>query len=301
MAENTLIAWFVSDAKPGHRSQLDGLRQALGSRTELAERRIEAGSALHNLRTALSLDTTQRPHLLVACGHRTHILTLALRRRFGGRAVVLMRPSLPLRWFDLCIVPAHDPAPALDTVVRTCGVLNAVLPAAHQDSRQGLILIGGPSKHHGWSNAAIIDQLRQLITALPLTNWTLTTSRRTPADFATALAPLLGRQLQFIPARQTPPGWLPQQLQRCGRVWVSEDSVSMVYESLSSGARVGLLEVPRRGCSRVAAGVDRLLQAHQLTSVAHLLHRGEMLPARAPLQEADRVAKYILAWLPDPD
>ncbi|WP_179957662.1 mitochondrial fission ELM1 family protein [Exilibacterium tricleocarpae] len=325
MAENALITWFITDDKPGHRHQLEGLEQALGRYTDLHERWIHTRGRLQGIQQALGIKAAPPPHLIVACGHRTHLPALLLRHRYGGRLIVLMRPSLPLRWFDLCVLPQHDPAPAvteapaaveapaaIDKVLRTEGVLNAITPAPAQDPTQGLVLIGGPSKHHAWDNGAIVAQLQRLKNALPEVQWTLTNSRRTPADFDAAVASTLDAQLTFVPVGQTPPGWLQQQLQQRGCVWVSEDSVSMVYESLSSGARVGLLEVPRRvprkvpgkaprkGHSRVTAGIDRLLAARRLTPLDYLVEQGDMLPAGEPLQEADRVAKYIVArkgWL----
>ena len=294
MGDDLLNICFVTDDKPGHRHQLEGLQQALTSRVDLRAEWVHTSGPLHNVRLALTAQAEPPPHLIIACGHRTHLVALALKRRFRARLVVLMRPSLPLRWFDLCVLPEHDRAPQADNILRTRGVLNKVTPAQAGDPNQGLILLGGPSRHHNWNTASMVTQLLRLKAALPAVQWMLTSSRRTPADCATALAPLLDAGFIFIPAAQTPGGWLEEQLHQRGRVWVSEDSVSMVYESLSAGAQVGLLEVPRQGPSRVAAGVDRLLAEQRLSTLDHLVEQGDMLPAREPLQEAERVAKYII-------
>ena len=48
------------------------------------------------------------------------------------------------------------------------------------------------------------------------------------------------------------------QVARSAQAWVTEDSVSMVYESLPAGAATGLLAVPRQGETRTARhGRDR--------------------------------------------
>jgi hypothetical protein len=99
------------------------------------------------------------PDLIIGAGHRTHFTVLAARRAHGGRAVVLMQPSLPLGWFDLCLIPEHDRPRDRPNVERTYGVLNTVLPASHAAPDRGLFLIGGPSAHHAWAEARMVEQI----------------------------------------------------------------------------------------------------------------------------------------------
>jgi mitochondrial fission protein ELM1 len=51
--------------------------------------------------------------------------------------------------------------------------------------------------------------------------------------------------LTIVPFAATSPDWLPTQLARADQAWVTADSVSMVYEALTAGAAVGVLDVPR--------------------------------------------------------
>src|SRR5690606_33820242 len=127
-----------------------------------------------------------------------------------------------------------------------------------------LVLIGGPSKHHGWSDVDMLEQLRRLQQLSPEVRWTLTTSRRTPSAFERQLrsqfhAPADRPGTNVVPFAETGPGWLADHLSRSANVFVSEDSISMVYEALSVGADVGLLTVPRRKRSRNTVCIDRLL------------------------------------------
>jgi hypothetical protein len=64
---------------------------------------------------------------------------------------------------------------------------------------------------------------------------------------------------------------------------------------------VGVLAVPRRGDSRVSRGLDRLLQAGRVGSLAEVVATGRMPPPQGRLQEADRVAEYILNRLQTQD
>ena len=125
--------------------------------------------------------------------------------------------------------------------------------------------------------------------------WTLTTSRRTPADTESALLALRGRGVDVRPVRDTPPGWAMEQVARSAQAWVTEDSVSMVYESLTAGAATGLLAVPRQGETRITAGVAELQRAGLVTAFADWVRTGQLAAPLERLAEADRVAEAVLA------
>lgn len=249
-----ICIWRIVDGKPGHESQTAGLVQALGDMAQVDVYDLPVSGRL----TALSQWLCGRfsagkdlpaPDLILGAGHGTHLSVLAAKRRFGGRAVILMQPSLPLRLFDLCLIPEHDDPADLPNVVQTYGVLNTIRPAANASLVRGLVLIGGPSTHHGWDTEGIVAQVVACAQANRDVEWVLTTSRRTPDLSEAALLALDEPNLKVVPFAQTERGWVAERLQECGLAWVSEDSVSMVYEALSSGARVGLLQVPAKGKS----------------------------------------------------
>ncbi len=238
------------------------------------------------------------PALILGAGHATHPVVLAARRARGGRAIVLMKPTLPVRWFDLCLVPEHDGLPADENVILTRGAINTVEPSGQQAADRGLILLGGPSSHHGWDGAAMVGQVRAVVTAEPGRKWKLTTSRRTPNDIVPALRALAADNVEVIPADQTEPGWVGRELEQASVVWVSEDSVSMVYEALTAGAAVGVLAVPRRGTGRVVRGLDRLVSEGWVTTFDAWQEGQSLGRPPEPLFEADRCARIICErWL----
>jgi hypothetical protein len=74
------------------------------------------------------------------------------------------------------------------------------------------------------------------------------------------LRPLLDRaEFQCVPYASTDSEWLPARLSEASEVWVSEDSVSMIYEALTAGAQLGLLRVQRAKDNRVTSAVDALV------------------------------------------
>lgn len=295
-----LVVWRLLDGKAGHEAQTAGLVQALGRMRAVECHDIEVPRRSELLRDWIrgrcrfGADLPD-PELLLGAGHRTHVGLLAARRARGGRAVVLMRPSLPQCWFDVCLIPEHDQPRRRDNVIVTQGVLNTIQRAEATSPERGLVLIGGPSEHYGWDANAMIQQVRTVVEGSDAITWTLTTSRRTPPETEAALVDLDLANLKVEPVAQTPRGWVGDRLNECGSVWVSEDSVSMVYEALTAGAQVGLLKVPAKGKgSRVARGVKSLLKAGRVLSFAEPLPD---LAGQKPLDgfnEAERCAAIIL-------
>jgi len=218
---------------------------------------------------------------------------LAARRARGGRCIVLMKPSLPIRWFDLCLVPEHDGLQSNDHVMVTRGVLNKISAGSDKQSDLGLMLIGGPSAHHHWQDEAIYQQISTIMSRTPTVAWQLTTSRRTPDSFLTGLPQ--SDNLVITPWQACDPDWLPRQLARAAWAWISEDSVSMIYEGLTAGCACGILEVPRRSTDRVIQAIDRLSAEGLVTTYAQW-NSGALLKAPAePLDEADRCAGEIFS------
>ncbi len=292
----SLILWRFTDGRPGHDRQTLGLVTALQEQGDFTVHELPVRSGARAFRWWLGCHyppgkALPAPDLLLGAGHATHPHLLAARRCRGGRIVLCMKPSLPLAWFDLCLIPRHDAPPAVGNALVTEGVLNNLRPGENQAAGSGLIVLGGPSRHCRWDNATMLAQVRQLIAARPLQHWRLTTSPRTPPQLR---AQLEAGPWEFVPFDTCAAGWLPQQLAEAGEVWISEDSVSMIYEALTAGARVGLLSVPRGGSNRVTREIDSLVTNRRVG------RPGEWQPAPVadrPLNEAARCAEWIQQWL----
>lgn len=298
-ASPPLIVWVVSDNKPGHLNQSLGLADALGRATPTTLHTIPAFSIWRAIWGLLlkhaPSQTVPPPHLILGAGHATHLTLLAVRRACGGRAVVLMKPSLPRNCFDLSILPQHDGVAADGRTLVTEGPLNRIRMSDTRSAKQGLMLIGGTSPHFAWDSAAIELQIKSILARTPDTSWTLTNSRRTPAEFLEQLP--AHPNLTIVPHAATPPDWLPGQLARCGTVWVTPDSASMVFEALTAGANVGVFDLPVNPRSRVGWTLSRLAEARRVTRFMHWCASGTMHPNPQPLAEADRCARWILEWL----
>lgn len=235
------------------------------------------------------------PDWVVGAGHRTHRHVLFSRRCFNAKTVVLMRPSLPLTWFDACVVPWHDNPPVRDSVLATHGVLNTMVP--HPDGRssdQGVILVGGQSAHYGWDSGSICNQVADICRTQPSLHWTLSTSRRTPEGFVQQLQQQKIGNLTLIPAQMTPPGWVREQLERAAQVWVTRDSVSMVFESITAAAPTGLLQLPDAKSSRVVKSMTDVVKQGWAIDFENWNLKQPLPSVRQTLWESDRAARWLL-------
>lgn len=295
-----VVVWQWTDGRRGHERQCEGLVAALERRVDVDHHLLPiTASALRRGFGFLagSLPACQElpdPDLIIGAGRRCGWPLLTARRVRGGHTICIMRPQLPRRCFDLCIIPRHDGVPAGTHVIVSEGPLNPMRPAATRETELGVILLGGPSAHHDWHDETMLSQIAQLRAHTAGLRWLVTDSRRSPPSLAASLATM--PDVEFMDHRLAPNDWLPGVLSRAAQVWVSADSVSMIYEALSAGAPVGVLAVPTRRVDRITAVADDLLARGHVMSLADAA-RGS---ARSPLllQEAERVADLLLARWP---
>ncbi len=310
-----MIIYIVSDGKKGHLSQTRGLAHALMERAR--EARPDMAHETHEIDVSgksffsklcykgKELDLP-RPHLILCAGHGTHLAALSLARHLRCLCMVCMKPSLPARLFDLCIVPRHDlpeGKAASSRFFTTAGAINAVRPAPEAEKRQTLILIGGPSRDFDWDPEMVLNQL-STIARHNTSPMVLTTSRRTPADFVRDLISACP-SIRVVPVEQTGPTWVADHLATAREVWVTQESVSMVYEALTSGAPVGLIEMQRRGdrrrkqkVSRVVRGLGMLVEDGMVCSFTEWAKTHKLPTPTSELNEAGRTADYILSHFP---
>lgn len=209
---------------------------------------------------------------------------------------MLMKPSLPIRLFDLCLIPdAHQITKKHDKLFVTRGVINRVQPTFTKDPQLGLCLIGGPSPHFHWDENRLLNQLREVINAPSnqTLKWTIAASRRTPVSTRKTLqADFTHCHLVF--PEEVSRDWLPEQLKNHATIWVSEDSISMIYEAVTSAAKVGLLQLDRKRKNRVTMCVDNLIHDGCVTPWTQWQTTGNLVEPPEIISESDRAAQAIL-------
>lgn len=308
----------MNDGKLGHINQVLGFISALKKRTQVDvfTLNLEGKHFWQSWFVGYAADFP-RPDVVIGAGHKTHIPVLLTARKYKALSFLCMSPSLPIGLFDLCFVPYHDLAATTEelmaryrglkagegishNVFPTMGALHRIVPRTDVPKDINLVLIGGPSKYYMWDTNLLVQQLK-FVVARAKTPVVMTTSRRTPRNVVAILEEKFP-EVTIVPVEQTDSEWVVEHLARAEATWVTEDSVSMIFESVGAGCFVGLLTVPRRsvGTPRVAAGVKLLINQGYVSPFSDWKKKSFIRggSARSFVPEAERAAEFVLKKYP---
>lgn len=294
-----MIIWRIVDGRRGHDNQSHGLINALSRHVSCVHHDIPA-SALNFwfwqflLKKYPPGNGLPRPHLIIGAGHHTHLSMLCARHAYGGRIVVIMNPSLPVHCFDFCLIPDHDNPRITDRVIVTRGAINAIVPTVNHNQSRGLIMVGGPSRHYVWDDASLLKQIDLILKKSEGITWHITDSPRTPVSTSDALGNLKSPDVTFHSYKDTGPDWVADHLLDSGYVWVSEDSMSMIYESMTAGAATGILSVPAGKLNKISLSINRLAENEMITRFEDWRSGKQLSSCPDIFDEADRCARELL-------
>lgn len=311
----TLKLTIFKDGRPGHEKQTQGIVSALKNYVRLETTCFDVA---HNnffleMRDYLRFFLHQEKYpgkdnyvdLIIGTGSRTHIPMLSCKRQCKARAIVSMAPARLLRrYFDLCFVPIHDRLEPEVNIFQTIGPPNnSSNKSMHRDNKS-LILIGGvDSRSHHWDQDEIIDNIEQLINHTENKIWVISSSPRTPSETEIKLEELAAKKsnVSFYPFSETVKGWVEQQYNENKVVWITADSISMVYEALSAGCRVGILPVKWKNKRCKFQFSERyLVEQKRVISFSDWRNGRAQWSEGKPFNEADRCAREILQrWWPE--
>lgn len=287
---------YVSDGKAGHRSQAVGLYKAMQRQSnievtfqEISIQELPIFSLLKALWARRFGLFEKKPDYIFGVGSHTQARVLLLGRVYPkAKTVIMMKPNFPVNWFDYAIIPQHDGVKESMHVITTQGALNPIVNENRHQPNRILIALGGNSKRHQWNEEKVLASIDEIVKNHPQADIILTTSRRTPNAFLTHLNETpLASHLHIFPVEHTPQGWIFEEMQKAEAVWVTEDSVSMIFEALTAGCKVGVIEIDRLKSDRITQMIDKLLS---------LPYLGESQQSLINLQlnEADRIAHVLL-------
>ncbi|NNP73890.1 nucleoside-diphosphate sugar epimerase [Acinetobacter defluvii] len=291
---------YVSDGKAGHRSQAIGLfkamqRQSTQSITfeEISIEKLAIFSLVMGVFKKSVQNVERVPDYILGVGSHTQLRVLLLGKVYkNAKTVILMKPNFPFFWFDFAVIPEHDEVQASDRVIVTQGALNPIVNEQRHQQNRILIALGGSSKRHQWNAEKVLQNIESIVENNLHAEIILTTSRRTPNEFLAQLEQHhFAEKLHIFPVEQTPQGWIFEEMQLAEAVWVTEDSVSMIYEALTAGCKVGVIMIDRLKEDRITQSIDQAVVKKLIATQVHL----SQLPIAQTFKEADRVATYLLA------
>jgi len=255
--EKIKVIWRFTDGKAGHDKQSLALVESLMNQTKC---RLFDFNVQDQRNPILDIifknyklpEGITKPDIAIGAGHKTHLHLLAIKRCFNAKIVVIMKPSIPLIFFDLCIIPKHDGIKNGPNIINTQSSLVKFNSNLKKKENTGLILIGGPSKHYFWDSKAILEEICKISKKFKFKKLLLSTSRRTPFDFLDQLNELNIPDIKVYEYSKIKSDWLDKHINKVKNIWVTNDSYSMVTEALASGADVDIIDLEVKQKSKLS-------------------------------------------------
>jgi mitochondrial fission protein ELM1 len=317
LSEYNKTCWIVTEGLIGTENQCLGLAETLGLQPVV--KRIKMKSPWRQLspwlrwghQYALTPDSDKidppYPDILIASGRKSIGAALHIKRQNDGKTflVQVQDPRINPENFDLVIAPQHDPVRG-DNVIVTTGAMHRVTPgkiAAEKSKFAALleplpqprvaVLIGGASRAHRMtpeSTQKLVDQLLSLVTTFGA-SLMITASRRTGIDNARMLRDALkGPNIYFWEGAGENPYFAL--LGFADYVVVTEDSVSMASEALSTGKPVYIAAL--EGGGKRLDRFHKLLQEQGYTRpFTGQLETWSYAPPRDTLKAANEIKKRL--------
>jgi mitochondrial fission protein ELM1 len=257
------IIWRLLDGKTGHDKQSLALVKNLKKQTNCKIFNINIQN-LENPFLALIFKNYNlnkgliKPDITIGAGHKTHFHLLAIKRYFGAKIVVIMKPSLPLKLFDLCVIPKHDGVKSCSNVFITNTPLVNFNLNKKKKENMALFLIGGPSKHFHWDSKKVLEQIKNISQKFKFKKLLITTSRRTPIGFINEYKKSKIKNIKLYEHTKIKNDWLDKKIVKVKNIWVTNDSYSMLIEAIASGAYTDILELKIKKKSRLSSEINSI-------------------------------------------
>ena len=266
-APKRLCVWIFHDARPGHLSQLEGLAKRLTCHTLCDIRWFDVNQTKLNFQHLLFVPKFLRKHtkpdLIIGAGHSTHLSIMIAGFRFKAFTSIIMKPSLPLRFFNAVICPKHDGLTDSPHVFTTFGPINNVDRSnliKPSEKSLNLIVLGGVSKHFHFDEHQILAQIKITCSSNPSTQWIVCNSARTPQSTNKALTELSFPNLTFYHYQSNKMGPLQEMLLHTRYTLMTPDSMSMIFEALSAGSKVELIQCKPKNNNRIVKQIEQLIE-----------------------------------------
>ena len=323
--------WVISDGTAGMRLQAIALGEALiatdtTNQTSLADIISKPSWWLRHLPRLVALLprglllfwlgeiggrlSNDKPAIIITCGRRMAGTSIALNRlskahAAGTRTIHIQDPRLPPNYFDILIVPQHDPARGANVITSLASLnsldMSKIADAASQLDKKWraihaprvAVLLGGTNRRYGISEMMAKDMAKRLADFATKTGSSLALipSRRTPANLVTQLTTALG-SLPYAVMDQAENNPYPGILGLVDAVIVTSDSVNMISEATITGLPVLIAEWQSE-TGRIGAFHDAMMAA------GHIAPMRDQLPQDGftPLVEMPAIVKSVLAQL----
>lgn len=197
--------------------------------------------------------------IVVAAGSTTAYPLKVIARKLGAKSVSMMLPRGYRYDADVIFAQEHDTPPKAANIFPIAANFSFVSPAGlfHSSTPSIGIVIGGDNSVFHLSVDRLEKQLQTITDAFPGYTFAVTTSPRTSKEIETLLERVtFGYKVIYS---SNPINPIPDFLDQCERVFITQDSTSMISEAVSYGnAYIEVLPLEGEGENKFSRLVKRL-------------------------------------------
>ena len=313
------ILW-IKDGKLGHEKQVEALLREIkiSQNVNIQEIAIDKikNDALEWLTFGLFKSNLNKIHdfdfdLIIGAGSNTHLKMVNLKRKYKKVKIVsILCPNIIFRKsFDFICLPFHDSNKKISKSksIYFEGSLSSVYDGSVEESL-GMFSIGGKNKHYEFNEDYILEQIRFLSSIYPYKIWHIFNSRRTPDSMNNKIYNLIKdfKNLNFEDINNSESKNIYKDILKSSSIRViTRDSVSMVYESLSSSGKSFLFDMDAKQSNKIVKNISMLINERRIGSLdknlmADGLYKLQLRPQNKHfdvLREVEKLAYTILKRL----
>ena len=279
------ILW-IKDGKLGHEKQvkvlLDELSKTIDIKVYEEEYIIGSFQRITDIYTYATHQSTalipphaeyhkKNIHLIIGAGSNIHARILQIKRGLKHDfneevlAVSLLVPSFFKQHFDLICAPKHDQhkLSGHEAIYFEGSLAKVSIDAV--DESIGLIAIGGKNQHYLFNIKKIIEQIEFVTSIYPNKAWYIFSSRRTPHKMIQAIKKLAQTSKKIIVSEDG----FDEILCKASIKIITQDSMNMVYESLSTKGSTILFNMKYLRKNKVINQMNELLHNKQVGYIGY--------------------------------
>ena len=206
--------------------------------------------------------------IIIGAGHGTHSRILYLKKFFSHfnpnnqlKAISILTPTFRKGSFDLICAPLHDKKKFKsndENVIYFEGAISKVFDSPI-DKEIGFIGIGGKNSHFKFDDHKIYEQIEYVLSLYPNKNWYIFNSRRTSTELNKLISTIKFKNYIFVNSTNSVDTSYDQIIEKASIKFVTQDSINMVYESLSSNGETILFNMDYINKDKVVNQIHQLL------------------------------------------
>ena len=206
-------------------------------------------------------------NIIIGAGANVHSRILEIKRHLkisfkrNALSISVLVPNYFKKDFDIICAPFHDSykLPVNDNVLYFEGSL-ANVSNQEVDEGIGLIGIGGKNKHYEFDENKLIEQIEYVTSIYPNKKWHIFSSRRTTPNMLNRLSLLSNNYNNIVLSNDG----FDEIIEKASIKVVTQDSMNMVYESLSTKGKTFLFNMNYFKKNKITNQIDQLLKNRQV-------------------------------------